>query len=104
MGYWFTHPARGSDAELEYLAAFGRDRFAAALLIRRVAAAVVDRATLNDDLIGAGGGLAYFRAASEAIAYRFVDSSLQIVAVGHVVDTIDEGQLISEALRRVALG
>ena len=103
MGVWFTHPAGGIDAEREYHAAFGRDRFAAALLLSRIAEAIVDRTTMADDRIETRDGLAYFRAADEAMVYRFALLQAQIVAVGHVVDSIDEGQLISEALRRAAL-
>lgn len=92
--------------EAESETAFGRDREAWNYLITRLTEVLIEPVkTLREDQIAAAPHLGFYRWKGEAMVYRLAGTppKPQVLIVGEVSGSTNEGQLISEGQRRDAL-
>jgi hypothetical protein len=106
VGSWFKHPRESIDAEAESDASCARDSAAWDMLMSHLADASIDPVnTLMESNIESAPHLGFYRHRDEVLVYRFAGrpAKLQVLLVGCVTGAMQEGSLISEAMRRDAL-
>ena len=105
MGTWFKHPPSGIDTAREAHECQARNIEAWALLISRLTSAILEPDATTDDAVEGTRKLRFFRSKNEAMVYSVTSNpgEVQVLIVGAVRHAADEGQLIQEALNRIAL-
>jgi hypothetical protein len=106
MGSWFKHPPEKIDAEAESDASCARDNEAWAMLMSHLADVWIDPiGTLMQSAIQSASHLGFCRYGNEVLVYRVAGAPAQaeVLLVGCVMGAMQEGSLISEAMRRDAL-